>query len=70
MTVWCAAEGRAREVTQTLWGVLKMVSASQTLDTRLFTQLEFVQIVTVPWFFPLEGRKYLIYFLFYRLPQL
>lgn len=30
----------------------------------------FASVVTVPWFFPLEIRKYLTYFLFYRSPQL
>ena len=52
----------------------KMVSGSQTFNSELFTQLEygfhFVQIVTVSWFFPLEVRKYPIYFWIYRCSQL
>jgi hypothetical protein len=42
------------------------MSGSQTLDTELFTQLEFnfcfALIVTVPWFYSLEIRKYFTYF--------
>jgi hypothetical protein len=49
------------------------LGGSQILDTELFTSRVwfcFVPIVIVPWFFPLEVRKHLIYFLYYRSPQL
>jgi hypothetical protein len=55
-------------------GSQKILSESQTLNIEFFTQLGvwfcFDFIVTVTGFFPLEIRKYLTYFLFYRSPQL
>jgi hypothetical protein len=49
------------------------MSGSQILDTEVFTVAVlfcFDLIVTVSWLFPLEVRKYLIYFGFYKHSQL
>ena len=41
-----------------------------TLNYTVGVWLCFDSVMTVPWFFPLEVRNYLIYFWFYRSPQL
>lgn len=67
--VW-VAEGGAGEETRSPWRSPEDLSESQVLDLESFTVLEFgfVLIVTVPWLFPLEVRKYLTYFLILRKP--
>lgn len=55
-------------------GAQKIVSESRMIGHWIFYTVGvwfcFVHIVTVPWFFSLEGRKYLICFWFYRSSQL
>lgn len=69
--VVCAAE---LEKWPTPFGGVQIMSGLQTLDTVLLAWLGvlfcFDLMVTVPWFFLFEVRKYLIYFDFYRSPQL
>lgn len=67
----CAAENGARE--GALWST--PADCEWITDTGCWVilfefWLSFVQIVTVTWFFPLGSRKNLIYFCFYRIPQL
>lgn len=70
----CAAEDEVREVMQTIWGIQTIMDESEILDIEWFTLLEFCfcfdLIMIMPWFFPLEMRTYLTYFLFYSSPWL
>lgn len=55
----CAAEGGAREVAQALWRSPEDCECISVIYTD-FCFCFFNLIVTMPWFFPLEGRKYLV----------
>lgn len=70
----CAAEGRAIEVTQAPWRSPEDGEWIPEFGHRVIYNVSvwgcFVQTVTMPWFFSLEVRKKLTYFLFYRRPQL